>query len=399
LSAVEPVEGEAVEVASAPVASQDLVPFAAGGGSIIRAEDPADIIAKATLIAGVLKDLIEGQDLSKSMGGSRKHVEVGAWQACGTMLGALGGQPLHAETVWTRIMRDPATGEAIRRTYTANVKRYHSKAKGGGLASETTYDVDGYDWEGCVAVKTPDGTVVGRAEAMCSRAEESWSRRDDYAVRSMAETRAESRAYRRAIGWIVHMAGYSPTPAEELGHTPGAPMAAPEWARDANESQVAQMRRAIAFMLGEDDPMNEPVADVLVALERDHGPGIAWIAARAIGHLAGAVKRQQEGTAAPAPAAAAPEPEPPADAAPEPVEGDGSAEDVPDADVVDDAAPSGPGPGTVEPPELIGQPVADAAALRAAGCTCPVPVAASSPERPMGAADDSCPIQGHGIRF
>ena len=240
-----------------PEPSTEVVLAAPGSGAIIAAEQPEEILAKAQQIAAPLAQLIESAGLAVSLdrrNPNRKHVEVGGWQAAGTMLGALGGQALHAETVWTRPARDPATGDAIRRTYTAEVKRYHSKASGGGLRETVTYDVDGYDWEACVEIRTASGIVVGKAEAMCSRAESTWAQRDDYAIRSMAETRAESRAYRRAIGWIVHMAGYNPTPAEEMGHTPGAaqPPEVPWWAEPASEDRKKQALDAVEAILGGD---------------------------------------------------------------------------------------------------------------------------------------------------
>jgi hypothetical protein len=128
------------------------------------------------------------------------------------MLGALGGEALHAETVWTRPVRDPETGALVKHHYT--VKETTKRKNGDTVTRE--YEVDGHDWEACVEVKTAAGIVVGRAEAMVSRAESTWATRSDPANRSMAETRAESRAFRRAIGWIVAIAGYNPTPAEEM---------------------------------------------------------------------------------------------------------------------------------------------------------------------------------------
>lgn len=226
----------------------------ANAGAIIRAEQPEEIIAKATTLANALKGLIDGQGMAVNVGGRRKHVEVGAWQACGTMLGALGGQPLHAETVWTRPVMD---GEQPKRTvYTAEVKHFKKVDGQRQHVSTTTYDVDGLDWEACVEVKTAGGVTVGRAEAMVSRAEETWSRRDDFALRSMAETRSESRAWRRAIGWIVHLAGYSPTPAEEMGHTPGAdttPALAP-----LPDQERAAVLNALGYTLS---PLADRVAD------------------------------------------------------------------------------------------------------------------------------------------
>jgi len=319
----EPVDTTADEIPAEPGTELVVAP-AQAVGAFIAGESPEQIIATAATVANALKALIDQQDMAKSMGGDRKHVEVGAWQACGMMLGALGGQPLHAETVWTRVARDPATGEALRRTYQAEVKRYFKRTEGGGIRQVATYDVDGYDWEACVEIRTPDGTVVGRAEAMCSRAEETWSQRDDYAVRSMAETRAESRAFRRAIGWIVHMAGYSPTPAEEMGHQPGQPMTAPDlpaWATKLmGPDNVSQLRAGLAYML-DDEPDGQRVNDVLARLAQDVGDPdqVPWIAGRSVLHAASILKAVNN----PAPAA-------------EPAPGPADAEPVADATVVDD---------------------------------------------------------------
>lgn len=231
MSAVETIDATA-EPDDTPTSSTDIAVVApTPGANIIRADAPQDIISKATDIANALKGLIDNQRLSTDVGGGRKHVNVEGWQALGAMLGALGGEALHAETLWTRRVLDE-NGRPQRTAYTAHVKRYYPKAKGGGLREETTYEVNGYDWEACVEVRTASGAIVGRAEAMCSREEGTWSTRDEYAVRSMAETRAESRAYRRAAGWIVSIAGYSPTPSEEM--PPQQDTTLPAWAEPAN---------------------------------------------------------------------------------------------------------------------------------------------------------------------
>jgi len=61
------------------------------------------------------------------------------------------------------------------------------------------------------------GNVVGSADGICTRGERAWSKRDDYALSGMAQTRAISRACRQRFGFIVRLAGYNPTPAEEMG--------------------------------------------------------------------------------------------------------------------------------------------------------------------------------------
>jgi hypothetical protein len=230
------LEGTAVEETPEPGTAVAVIDGTAG--AVIRADEPTEILAKAQQIATPLAQLIESAGLAKKLGGNRKHVEVGGWQAAGTMLGALGGQALHAETVWTRPVVDPDTGHAIRNEH-------------------------GFSWEACVEIRTPAGVVVGKAEAMCGRTEKTWAKRDDYAVRSMAETRAESRAYRRAIGWIVHLAGYNPTPAEEMGHEPGQ-----DTAPVLNDWQKARLEMAEPIAEGQQKRLALRLA-VLVGAEND----------------------------------------------------------------------------------------------------------------------------------
>ena len=61
-----------------------------------------------------------------------------------------------------------------------------------------------------------DGNEVGRANAMCLMDENMWSGKPLYAVRSMAQTRACAKAFRLVFAWILVLAGYKPTPAEEI---------------------------------------------------------------------------------------------------------------------------------------------------------------------------------------
>jgi len=67
-----------------------------------------------------------------------------------------------------------------------------------------------------VEARTLGGQVVGAAEAECLRDERNWSDRDDFALRSMAQTRATSKALRLPLGFVVTMAGYDATPLEEM---------------------------------------------------------------------------------------------------------------------------------------------------------------------------------------
>lgn len=66
-------------------------------------------------------------------------------------------------------------------------------------------------------VQVNTGQVLTRASAECGGPEEKmWANRDPYARRSMAATRATGKACRLAFSWIAVLAGYEPTPAEEM---------------------------------------------------------------------------------------------------------------------------------------------------------------------------------------
>ena len=61
-----------------------------------------------------------------------------------------------------------------------------------------------------------DGQVISAAQAMCMDDESKWSDKPLYQLRSMAQTRAQAKALRNVLAWVVVMAGYAPTPAEEM---------------------------------------------------------------------------------------------------------------------------------------------------------------------------------------
>lgn len=84
------------------------------------------------------------------------------------------------------------------------------------------------------AINTKTGAVVSAADAMCLNDEEKWSTRAKYEwksgvkvkmgevavplfqLRSMAQTRACAKALRNVLAWIVVLAGYKPSVAEEM---------------------------------------------------------------------------------------------------------------------------------------------------------------------------------------
>lgn len=65
-------------------------------------------------------------------------------------------------------------------------------------------------------IRNKDDKVIGSGFALCSKEESKKKSFDEYAILSMAQTRAIGKAFRNLIGWIMKLAGYEPTPAEEM---------------------------------------------------------------------------------------------------------------------------------------------------------------------------------------
>lgn len=62
--------------------------------------------------------------------------------------------------------------------------------------------------------------IVSIGYAICSKEEMKKKSFDEYAILSMAQTRAIGKAYRNLIGWVIKMSGYESTPAEEIKEKP-----------------------------------------------------------------------------------------------------------------------------------------------------------------------------------
>jgi len=103
------------------------------------------------------------------------------------------------------------------------------------VARTTFLDFGGVQgFEAVADVLRPDGAIISSAESMCLNDEEKWSSRAKYEwkngrkekvgdvpvplfqLRSMAQTRACAKALRNVLAWVVVLAGFRPTVAEEL---------------------------------------------------------------------------------------------------------------------------------------------------------------------------------------
>ena len=72
----------------------------------------------------------------------------------------------------------------------------------------------------CEVRNITTGTVVATGIALCSNAEKTKRFFDEYAILSMAQTRAIGKAYRNLLAWLMKAAGFEATPAEEMDFAP-----------------------------------------------------------------------------------------------------------------------------------------------------------------------------------
>jgi len=92
-----------------------------------------------------------------------------------------------------------------------------------------------------------DGQVISAAQAMCLDDEPKWQDKPLFQLRSMAQTRAQAKALRNVLAWVVVMAGYAPTPAEEMdgnGRAQQQPQRGPGLPQPRIEEMLGEIRRA-----------------------------------------------------------------------------------------------------------------------------------------------------------
>jgi hypothetical protein len=72
----------------------------------------------------------------------------------------------------------------------------------------------------CEVRNITTGQLVATGIALCSNAEKTKRYFDEYAILSMAQTRAIGKAYRNLLAWLMKAAGFEATPAEEMDFAP-----------------------------------------------------------------------------------------------------------------------------------------------------------------------------------
>lgn len=161
--------------ATALAVTTEAAPPAPVSLGILQGTSPAALMSGASEMAGELARMIEAQRLWDPING-KKYVKVEGWTTLAIMMGV--------------VAREVSTSED-NGIYTAVVE----------------------------LVRMSDGACISRASAECGE-EAPWNKRPRYARRSMAQTRATGKACRLAFSWVMSLAGYEPTPWEEMPPDP-----------------------------------------------------------------------------------------------------------------------------------------------------------------------------------
>jgi hypothetical protein len=177
----------------------EVIPYESSPRSDLSvARDPAAIVDEARRAAQVLKDVISKKDKPVKFNGEQ-YLEFEDWQTVAKFYGV--------------------TAKAVETQYVefGEVRGFKAKA---------------------VAVAVASGVELSGAESMCLNDEDHWSSRAEYdwetvdgkrerkkigerpvplfQLMSMAQTRACAKVLRNIFAWVVVLAGYKATPAEEM---------------------------------------------------------------------------------------------------------------------------------------------------------------------------------------
>jgi hypothetical protein len=144
--------------------------------NIVNTDFSLDKPSELINFSNELKKVIVEQRLYTNIQG-RNYIHAEAWVFCGAVLGVM---PI------VDSLEDLSSEEKIKYRAAISLKRVSS------------------------------GDIVGSGVAICTNKEKGKQLFDEYAIAGMAQTRAISRAYRNAFGWLIKLAGYEATPVDEM---------------------------------------------------------------------------------------------------------------------------------------------------------------------------------------
>lgn len=223
--------------------------------------NPKTMISEAKMAAETLMEFVTARKLSITFGTAPKpHLYFEAWAFLGHMFG-----------VTSRVIP-------------------------GGTKPIVVNGITGWEAE-ADAYHVPSGQVISTANSMCLSDEDNWSVRAKYdwrdkadgsgrekvkvgdipvpqfQLRSMAETRAQAKALKGPFSWVIAMAGFDPTVAEDMRSKDGGTVRSPSQpqqqqrpATDGNGPRRISEKQA-GRMFGIAKTANKTTDDVLVILK------------------------------------------------------------------------------------------------------------------------------------
>jgi hypothetical protein len=143
--------------------------------TVTVAQAPNEVIKEAEVMATALYNVVEKQHLFMMIG-TKKYLQLEAWQLLGKFCQVHG------------------IVESVEPVEYFGVQGFEAKA----------------------IIMDAKGDVIAAAEAVCMTDEPNWEGKPMFQLKSMSQTRALSKAYRSCLSFVVSIAGYAPTPLEEM---------------------------------------------------------------------------------------------------------------------------------------------------------------------------------------
>ena len=168
---------------------------------------PQEVALFGQKAAGVLKDIVKQAKLIKNINGN-EYMMFEGWQTVGKFF------KTNAGVEWTKQVLNQSG------------------------------DLQGF--EARAYVQDEKGRIISTAESYCGKDETTWNNRPIFAMRSMAQTRACAKALRQVYSWVVVLAGYKPTPVEEMdGIEPNKPKSEIQIPKDPTEMKCQKCGQTI----------------------------------------------------------------------------------------------------------------------------------------------------------
>lgn len=177
----------------------------------IELTSPKDLVNFAETLKTVIVQQKLYTPIKQGDGKIKNHVHVEGWQFAGFNMGIV---PVVTEVCEIKVDRtfDHSKWWCGKGIYHKWDNQHTENCK-----ENKTEGIQVIKYEASVdLIRVSDGSKVGHGRAICTNEERGRELQDEYIIESMAQTRAVGKAFRTVIGWLMKMAGYEATPAEEM---------------------------------------------------------------------------------------------------------------------------------------------------------------------------------------